>query len=111
IAYNNHDVDDGLRAELITVEALRGTSLFREHSDTVLKTHPDLPVRKLSHETVRRMMNDFITDLIAESQKRLKEAAPKDIEGVRQAGRVLIGFSPEMAERSGELHRFLRKQL
>jgi dGTPase len=111
IAYNNHDVDDGLRSELIGVESLRDTSLFREHSDTVLKAHPDLPLRKLSHETVRRMMNAFITDLIAESQKRLQEAAPAGIEEVRKAGRVLIGFSPQMAERSTELHRFLRKQL
>jgi dGTPase len=111
IAYNNHDVDDGLRSELISVDALRETSLFLEHSDTVLEAYPKLPLRKLIHETVRRMMNAFITDLIAESQKRLKEAAPGSIEAVRQAGKPLIGFSPAMAERSAELHRFLRKQL
>lgn len=111
IAYNNHDVDDGLRSGLITVEELRKVSLFHEHSDTVLKAYPDIGLRKLIHETVRRMMNAFITDLIAESQKRIGEAAPSNVEDVRKAGRVLIGFSPGMAERSGELHRFLRKQL
>ncbi len=111
IAYNNHDVDDGLRSELISVDALRDISLFREHSDTVLKAYPDLHLRKLIHETVRRMMNAFITDLIAESQRRLKEAAPSSIEDVRQAGKTLIGFSSAMAERSTELHRFLRKSL
>jgi dGTPase len=111
IAYNNHDVDDGLRSGLITVDELRQVSLFHEHSDTVLKAYPDISLRKLIHETVRRMMNAFITDLIAESQKRLGEAAPADVEDVRKAGRVLIGFSPAMAQRSGELHRFLRKNL
>jgi len=93
------------------VDALRETSLFREHSDTVLKAYPQLPLRKLIHETVRRMMNAFITDLIAESQKRLQETAPGSIDDVRKAGRVHIGFSPAMQERSTELHHFLRKQL
>ena len=111
IAYNNHDVDDGLRSGLISVEQLQRTSLFREHSQTVLKAYPDIGLRRLIHETVRRMMNAFITDLIAESQKRLKEAAPGGVDDVRQAGRVLIGFNPAMQERSTELHRFLRKQL
>ncbi|HEY4128140.1 MAG TPA: deoxyguanosinetriphosphate triphosphohydrolase [Gammaproteobacteria bacterium] len=111
IAYNNHDVDDGLRSRLISVEQLQQTSLFREHSQTVLKAYPDIGLRKLIHETVRRMMNAFITDLIAESQKRIGEVVPKDVEQVRKSGRVLIGFSPAMQERSTELHRFLRKQL
>jgi dGTPase len=111
IAYNNHDVDDGLRSGLITLDELRQIPLFREHSDTVLKAYPDIGLRKLIHETVRRMMNAFITDLIAESQKRLDEAAPSNVEDVRKAGKVLIGFSEGMAERSGELHRFLRKHL
>jgi len=111
IAYNNHDVDDGLRSGLITVEELRQIALFREHSDTVLKAYPDIRLRKLIHETVRRMMNAFITDLIAESQKRLNETAPATVEDVRKARKILIGFSPGMAERSSELHRFLRKHL
>jgi dGTPase len=111
IAYNNHDVDDGLRSGLISIEQLQQTSLFREHSQTVLKAYPGIGLRKLIHETVRRMMNAFITDLISESQKRLKDTAPGSVDDVRKAGKVLIGFSPAMAERSGELHRFLRKQL
>jgi len=111
IAYNNHDVDDGLRSGLISVEQLQQTSLFREHSETVLRAYPDIGLRRLIHETVRRMMNAFITDLIAESQKRLQEMAPASVEDVRKAGRVLIGFSPAMQERSTELHRFLRREL
>ncbi|HSN18598.1 MAG TPA: deoxyguanosinetriphosphate triphosphohydrolase, partial [Gammaproteobacteria bacterium] len=111
IAYNNHDVDDGLRSELLGVEELRQTSLFREHSDTVLKLHPGVDLRRLTHETVRRMMNAFITDLIAESQKRIGAVSPATVDDVRTAGKVLIGFSPTMQERSTELHRFLRRHL
>ena len=111
IAYNNHDVDDGLRSELLSVEKLRQTSLFREHSDTLLELHPKLDLRRLTHETVRRMMNAFITDLIAESQKRTEAVAPETVDDVREAGRVLIGFSHAMQERSTELHRFLRQHL
>ena len=111
IAYNNHDVDDGLRSGLMSVTQLQQTSLFQEHSQTVLKAYPGIPLRKLIHETVRRMMNAFITDLIAESQRRLTEAAPGSIDEVRKAAQVLIGFSSAMQERSTELHRFLRKQL
>ncbi|HEX7964358.1 MAG TPA: deoxyguanosinetriphosphate triphosphohydrolase [Gammaproteobacteria bacterium] len=111
IAYNNHDVDDGLRSGLITLDELRGISLFHEHSGTVLKAHPDLPLRRLIHETVRRMMNALITDLIAESRRRIADAAPGSIDDVRTAGKVLIGFSPDMEQRSTELHRFLRKCL
>ena len=111
IAYNNHDVDDGLRSELLSVEELRETPLFREHSDTVLMLHPGLDLRRLTHETVRRMMNAFITDLIAESQLRIDAAGPQTPDDVRAAGRVLIGFSAAMQERSTELHRFLHKKL
>src|SRR5579859_1713293 len=111
IAYNNHDVDDGLRSGLLSVDQLQQTSLFREHSGSVLCAHPDLDLRRLTYETVRRMMNAFITDLIAESQKRVNDVAPQSVEDVRKAGRVLIGFSGGMAERSTELHRFLRRHL
>src|SRR5690242_5421285 len=111
IAYNNHDMDDGLRSGLISVEQLQQTSLFREHSQTVLKAYPGIGLRRLIHETVRRMMNAFITDLITESQQRLQETSPGSVDDVRKCGRVLVGFSPAMQERSSELHRFLRQQL
>ncbi len=111
IAYNNHDVDDGLRSGLLTVDELMQAELFREHCETVQKLYPGLALRRLTHETVRRMMNALITDLIRESERRLAEAAPASSDEVRTAKDPLIGFSEGMAEKSLDLHRFLRKRL
>ena len=111
IAYNNHDVDDGLRSGLLTVDELKETALFREHCEEVQRKYPDLPLRRLAHETIRRMMNALITDLIQESRQRLEKAAPENIEAVRKAGKTLIGFSESMAGKTTELHRFLYKRL
>ena len=111
IAYNNHDVDDGLRSGLLTVDELREIALFRRHSDTVRQGHPDLPLRRVIHETVRRMVNALITDLIEESRRRLSAAAPADIADVRAQKKPLIGFSPGMESQAAELKRFLHKRL
>jgi dGTPase len=111
IAYNNHDVDDGLRSELLSVAELKEITLFREHCEEVERRYPNLPIRRLAHETVRRMMNALITDLIGESRRRIESAAPENIEAVRMAGKTLIGFSEAMAAKSTELQRFLHKRL
>src|SRR5690348_3337932 len=111
IAYNNHDVDDGLRSGLLTVDELREIALFRRHSDTVRQGHPDLPLRRVIHETVRRMVNALITDLIEESRRRLSAAAPASIADVRAQKKPLIGFSPGMESQAAELKRFLHKRL
>ena len=111
IAYNNHDVDDGLRSGLLSVEELKETTLFRERCEEVERRYPGLPLRRLTHETVRRMMNTLITDLIAESRRRLETAAPENSDAVRKAGQLLIGFSAEVHGMSTELQRFLHKRL
>jgi dGTPase len=111
IAYNSHDVDDGLRSGLITLEQLNSVELFREQHTEVLRTHPDLAERRAIHETVRRLINRQIVDLVETSRQRLEAAAPADSHAVRQQGEPIIGFSPDMRERSLELKRFLRTQL
>jgi len=111
IAYNNHDVDDGLRAGLITIEQLRELHLFSEQYDAVIQRYPDLSGRRLIHEVVRRMINRQVTDLVEASRERLAEAAPIDIVAVRAHASPLIGFSDAMREHNLELKRFLRKQL
>ncbi|HHH35689.1 MAG TPA: deoxyguanosinetriphosphate triphosphohydrolase [Gammaproteobacteria bacterium] len=111
IAYNNHDVDDGLRAGLITIEQLCGVRLFREQYETVCRSHPSLTGRRVIHETVRRMINRQVTDLVESSRRRLEAAAPADIEAVRAASAPLVGFSEEMAAMNLELKRFLRQAL
>ncbi len=111
IAYNNHDVDDGLRAGLIHIEQLREIELFREQYEAVCRTYPRLNHRRVIHEVVRRMINRQVTDLVETSRRRLEEAAPRDIEAVRAAPAPLIGFSEEMDAMNRELKRFLRRAL
>lgn len=111
VAYNNHDVDDGLRYGLIEVEQLRDLKVFARQHDIVLKTYPDLAPRRVIHETIRRMINFLVVDLIENSQRLITESGVTSIEDVRQAGRSLIAFSDGVREESLELKRFLRKQL
>jgi dGTPase len=111
IAYNNHDVDDGLRAGLISVAQLKEIGLFREQYEAVMQRYPDLGGRRLIHEVVRRMINHQVTDLVEASRARLRAAAPADIDAVRAQSAPLIGFSDAMRERNLELKRFLRKEL
>jgi dGTPase len=111
IAYNNHDVDDGLRAGLLALEELRQAELFREQHDAVLALWPDLSGRRLVHEIVRRMIGRVVEDLVANSRETLQAAGPDSADAVRRAGERLIRFSPEVAAAHGELKRFLRERL
>ena len=111
IAYNNHDVDDGLRSGLLTLDELMQTSLFREHCEAVRTRYPELPFRRLVHETVRRMINALITDLVEESGRLIGAAHPATIDAVRAHGAPLIAFSTGMAARNIELQRFLHQRL
>jgi dGTPase len=110
IAYNNHDVDDGLRSGLITLEQLAEVSLFARHLKIVRDLYPDLADRRLIHETVRRMINTLALDLIGQSTQNIHATAPRSIEEVREAA-PLIAFSPALREEQQELKRFLRTRL
>ena len=112
IAYNNHDVDDGLRAGLLKLDDLRDVALFREQHDAVVARYgAELPRRRLIHETVRRMIDRQVGDLIRTSQAALDALAPADIDAIRQAGGPVVRFSDAMAEQNLELKRFLRTAL
>jgi dGTPase len=111
IAYNNHDVDDGLRSGLVTVEELRGVALFARHHDTVIARHGELPGRRLVHEVIRRMIHDVVSDLIEESGRRIADAQPADAEAVRAQPGPLIGFSAEREREHREMKKFLRTRL
>jgi len=111
IAYNNHDVDDGLRAELITIEQLCEVALFNEQFQVVKGQYPKLKGRRLIHETIRRMINRLVVDLIENSQTQLAQAAPESIDAVRRHPQELIGFSQDVREESLGLKRFLRNNL
>jgi dGTPase len=111
IAYNNHDVDDGIRAGLVTVEALTEVRIFRRHHDEVLARYPGIGPRRLVHETVRRMIDDVVTDLIEETRRRLAAAAPASIDEVRAQDGPLVAFSEKSAGEHHELKRFLRRRV
>ncbi len=110
IAYNNHDVDDGLRSGLITLEQLASVRLFAQHLNEVRAAYPRLAERRVVHETVRRMINTLVTDLIAQTERNIRTHAPQNTDEVRTAP-PLVAFSAEMYELNRELKAFLRTHL
>lgn len=110
IAYNNHDVDDGLRSGLITLEQLSEVQIFAEHLQLVRKLYPALEGRRLIHETVRRMINAQVVDLCQHSSQLIAAANPQSVDEVRQHP-PLITFSEQMQKQQLELKRFLRSRL
>jgi dGTPase len=110
IAYNNHDVDDGLRSGLLTLEQLSSVRLFALHLNEVRAAYPDLVERRVVHETVRRMINTLVTDLIAQTEHNIQANAPQSIGDVR-AMPPLVAFSAEIHELNRELKTFLRTHL
>ena len=110
VAYNNHDVDDGLRSGLLSLEQLAGVRIFARHMKAVLRDYSKLTGRRLVYETVRRMIDTLVTDLVRASGEAIRKHAPASIEEVRLAP-SLIAFSPRVQEESLELKRFLRDNL
>jgi len=110
IAYNNHDVDDGLRSGLIVAEQLEGISIVARHAAEARYRFPSIGERRLVHETVRRMINTLVVDLIEETRRRVTLASPTCVEDVRRAG-PLVGFSPQTVQEQETLKKFLRDRL
>jgi dGTPase len=111
IAYNNHDIDDGLRSGLITIEQIRQVELFSMQYDKVMWKYPELTGNRCVHETIRRMIGDQVVDLVETSNQLIQEANPTNIDDVRAHNRQLISFSDEMQARNQELKKFLRENL
>jgi dGTPase len=111
IAYNNHDVDDGLRAGLIGIDDLRELAIFRRQFDVVAARYPQLGGRRLVHEVVRRMIDFLVNDLIDASSRCIAAAAPTDVEAVRARPEPLLCFSDEVRTDHLELKRYLRENL
>jgi dGTPase len=111
IAYNNHDVDDGLRAGLVTCTQLCRVALFRRHHEDVNRKYPELADRRVIHEVVRRMINEVVTDLVEATSARLAAAAPANADEVRAQSKPLIGFGERIAAEHLELKRFLHEHV
>ncbi len=97
IAYNNHDIDDGLRARLFSIEDLREVGFIDTVFAEVEARHPDLDDERKIHEAVRQLIGLMVEDLIAETGRRLEALGPRDPADVRGAGQAVLAFSPQMA--------------
>jgi len=115
IAYNAHDVDDGVRSGLISMEQLLEVPLFARYHALTLAQHPDIASlphgpRRLLYDTIRRMLSDQVYDVVAATEARLAETDPADAQAVRTAP-PLVAFSAAMRAESTALKRFLFQNL
>lgn len=111
IAYNHHDVDDGLRSELLSVADLQQVTLFARHYERVVKQYPALAPRRAIYETLRRMINQVITDLIETTGAGLAQAQVTTIDDIRRYSRPLVALSELAGKEHLELKQFLRHRL
>ena len=110
IAYNAHDIDDGVRSGLITLEQLEGVELFQRHARESLADHPGLHGRRLLYEAIRRMLSAQVYDVIDATAEAISRVGPASADEVR-ASEPLVRFSDAMRERSGALKSFLMRNL
>ncbi len=110
IAYNNHDIDDGLRSGLISLEQLQSVEIFARHWQVACAAFPGIDERRLTAETVRRMINTLIVDLTEHTRRHIEALAPASIDQVREAP-ALAAFSDDVRRQSRELKAFLRDNL
>ena len=107
IAYNNHDVEDGLRARLFTMKELEDIPLLGKVIANVRKEHGDgLETRYLVNETIRNMIGAMVNDVLRESESRLQDLNPQSADDVRGAGRQMVAFSDDMRKQVDELRAF-----
>jgi dGTPase len=111
IAYNNHDVDDGVRSGLIRIEDLREVRLFERFFAHVSERHPHAPPRTQLYETIRRMIDYLVGDLVDTSDAAIADSGVRDIDDVRNQQRPLISLSDDALGEHQELKRFLRAKL
>lgn len=107
IAYNNHDVEDGLRAGMFTLNDLEQLTLLREVIDGVRKSYPDIAEHYLIQEMIREMIGAMVSDVLGEAQRRLRALSPSSPDDIRTAGRAMVAFSDGMLEKVEELRDFL----
>jgi dGTPase len=107
IAYNNHDLDDGLRAGMVAIEKLREVPLAGRFIAEVEARHGALPANRLIYEVNRRLISAMVHDLVDEAQRRLEELKPASVDDIRGAAYPVASFSPTMTREIGELRDFL----
>lgn len=110
IAYNAHDIDDGVRSGLLTLEQLGEVPMFEHHRQQALRAHPTLAGRRLLFESIRLMLSDQVYDVIDHTRLRIAEQALESADAARQLP-TLVAFSPAMRDRSQVLKTFLLRNL
>ena len=111
IAYNNHDIDDGLRAGLFTVDDLAEVPFVAAIFAQVQAHYQNLHRRRLVHESIRRLINQMVADVVVETQSRLSALNPKNVEEIRRADQPVVAFSSGMAENNRQLRSFLMRRM
>jgi dGTPase len=111
IAYTNHDIDDGVRAGLFGMDDLKGLPVIGDIVASLEGRYPGLERRRLIHESIRRLIDGMVNDLLAESRSRLDALAPKSADDVRVAGEPVIAFSDAMERHDRALRAFLFKRM
>ena len=107
IAYHSHDLDDGLRAQLFQPVDLAHLPVVGEALAEAARASLDVPPPRLQHETIRRVINALVTDLVEETRRRIATLDPADADAIRRAGKPVVAFSPPMAEKNRAIKDFL----
>ncbi len=111
IAYDNHDIDDGLRSGLFTLDDVLAVPIVAAHWAAVTERYPEAPPARLVPELIREQIGAMVNDVLAETRRRIAEAGVASVEDVRAAGRPLAGFSEGVAARERELKAFLHARM
>ena len=111
IAYNNHDIDDGLRANLLNIDSLRESKFVESNYREVVKKWKDLNERQIRHEIVRRMIDYIVSDLIETSKDLIGKYKPASVDSIRECGKSLIKMSQTTEKEHNNLKKILRKNL
>jgi dGTPase len=111
IAYDNHDIDDGLRANLFTIDELGEIPMIGDVVREVRTRYPNLELSRLIHETVRRLISLMIEDLIGETTRRIDELQPESADDIRELDQPIVSFSEEMVAHEKTLKAFLMERM
>jgi dGTPase len=111
IAYTNHDLDDGVRAELFALADLEALPLVGPALSAVAARHPGLEDARLLHETLRRLIDAMVVDLVEETTRRLEALRPADVDAIRAQAQAVVGFSRNVDEPLQELRSFLQVRM
>jgi dGTPase len=111
IAYNNHDIDDGLKSGYITFEQLAEVQLWQEVNGEMRRRFPDADPERLKYQTISSLIGLFIDDLTTETSRMISENSINSVDDLRRVNKLVVGFSPELARKNRELKQFLLENL